>query len=379
MDVESGYVEAMIGGYSFDASQFNRAVQSKRQPGSAFKPIVYAAALENGYTPASIVYDTPIVWEDPNGLVWKPKNYSKRFYGPITLREALARSRNIATIKILRDIKLPAVLELAQELGLEGPFERNLGLALGVSEVTLAELVQAYAVFAAGGRWIDPLFILEVRDREGNLLRENVKLRRTDPEQPDDEAPEGEDSEQSALGAAMARLRAGLPDNGEPESELPPGYAIDPVTAYLMTDMLKAVVREGTGWRAKQLGRPVAGKTGTTNDLFDAWFLGFSPQTVAGVWVGYDALNSLGKNEAGSRAAAPIWVDFMEQALRGTPGTDFAQPSGIVFARIDRKTGLLAPPGATEFVFQPFREGSVPEEFAPNGTPDSPLRRLRLD
>lgn len=371
MDVPTGYVRALVGGYSFHRSQFNRAVQSRRQPGSAFKPIIYSAALKQGYTPATIVYDTPIVYEDrERGITWKPGNYSETFHGPITLRSALAHSRNVATIKILRDIGLPPVLEMANAVGIQGSLEANLSLALGSSEVTLAELVRAYATFASGGRRVTPVFILEIRDRDGNLLEENVPLLPAEQEL----GPE----DGSTLEQLLAEIRTAVDREDDPDA-LPSGYALDPVTAYLITDLLRAVVQEGTGWRAKALRRAVAGKTGTTNDLHDAWFVGFTPQIVTGAWVGYDVAQNLGKNETGSRAACPVFVDYMRGALADLPPQDFQVPQGVVFARIDKKSGLLAPPGDEKAVFQAFREGTVPDEMAPHHATAGSVRPTRLD
>ena len=371
MDVSTGQVRTMIGGYSFHRSQFNRAVQSRRQPGSAFKPIIYSAALKQGYTPATIVYDTPIVYEDEeSGVTWKPGNYSDKFYGPITLRSALAHSRNVATIKILRDIGIPPVLQMADAIGIRGSLEANLSLALGSSEVTLAELLRAYAAFAAGGRRVTPIFILEVRDRDGKVLEENVPLLAKE--------QESSSEEESSVEQLLAEIRAAVDREDDPDA-LRPGYVIDPVIAYLITDLLHAVVQEGTGWRAKALRRPVAGKTGTTNNLHDAWFVGFTPEVVTGVWVGYDVAHNLGKNETGSRAAAPIFVDYMKHALKEVPPQEFPVPPGVVFARIDPKTGLLSPPGTEKAVFQPFQEGTVPDEMAPSHATIRSVRPARLD
>ena len=382
MRVANGYVEAVIGGYSFGRSQFDRAVQMLRQPGSAFKPIVYATALHKGYTPASIVYDTPIVWRDSEtGATWKPGNYSEKFYGPIPLRSALAKSRNIATIKVLRDIGIRPVIEMAESLGIEQRLEANLALGLGASEVTLAELVRAYTTFPAGGRRVEPIFILEIRDRDGKLLEENVPLFRAlsisdeEEEEPETAAehaelgnghepvPAEELEEPDSADPLIQQIRNDA-EQEPPEERLPPGYGLDPITAYLMTDMLRAVVLEGTGRRAQALGRPTGGKTGTTNDLKDAWYVGFTPEVVTGVWVGYDTARNLGKNETGSRAAAPIFVDYAREVLGAQPARDFAVPEGIVFARIDRKTGKIACPGDGDAVFQSFREGTVPIERA---------------
>ena len=373
IDLETKYLLAMIGGYDFQRSQFNRALQSRRQPGSAFKAIIYAAALEHGYTPATIVYDTPIVYVDQtSGFQWKPENYSDKFYGPIPLRHALAKSRNIATIKILRDIGLAPVHEMAMRLGIRSPLEANLGLALGNSEVTLGELVRAYTAFATGGRRIDPIFIVEIRDRDGELLEENVPLLASleeagadgefELEEEDEEPFEQPDELERVMGEIReVVLRDDLP------APLPAGYSLDPVTAYLMTDMLRAVVEQGTGRRVRALRRPVAGKTGTTNNLFDAWFIGYTPQIATGVWVGYDNAKDLGKNETGSRAASPIFLDYMQRALEGWRVEDFSVPEGVVFARIDPVSGLLAQPGDENALFQPFREGSTPEEVSSGG------------
>jgi penicillin-binding protein 1A len=336
LDVETGHVQALVGGYDFRRSSFDRALQMKRQPGSSFKPIVYARALQERYTTATIVQDTPVVFTDRSGTSWKPENFSREFYGPMTLRAALAQSRNIPAIKVADDIGTQAVIELARRLGIESKLDPGLSLALGASEVTLAELTAAYAAFAAGGRRVDPVFVLEVRGPDGELLEENVPL--------------------------IAHA-----------SEPPPGPALDPVTAYLITDMMRAVIEEGSGFRAKELGRPVAGKTGTTNQFLDAWFVGFSPGQATGVWVGYDKPDSMGRNETGSRAAAPIWVEYMREALRDDERREFEVPNGVIFARIDPQTGRAAPPSSKSAVFLPFREGTVPSD-EPATQPNRALR-----
>ena len=370
IDIDTGYVDAMIGGYDFEDSQFNRAVQAKRQPGSSFKPIIYAEALRHGYTQATIVYDTPMVFTDELGNTWKPKNYSYQFYGPITLRDALARSRNIATVKILQDIGIPSVLQRAGALGIKEDLEPNLALALGSSEVTVLEMVRAYTAFAAAGRMVEPVFILEIRDRNGKLLESNVRLNQTG------QAPVAADAAQQDPGPIVEEIKTEMDRADDPES-LPPGYGLDPVTSYLMTDMLRAVVEEGTGTRAKALKRPIAGKTGTTNDLYDAWFIGFTPKTVAGVWVGYDNVRSLGKNETGSRTASPIFVDYMRDALKDQPVQDFEAPTGVEFARVDKQSGLRSLDANA--IFLPFATGTAPQEFdgsSPDGTPSQALPRL---
>ena len=385
IDLETKYLVAMIGGYGFERTQLNRALQSRRQPGSAFKPIIYAAALEQGYTPATIVYDTPIVYVDQNsGFQWKPENYSDKFYGPIPLRQALAKSRNVATIKILSDIGLKPVQEMARRLGIRSVLEDNLGLALGNSEVTLGELVRAYTTFATGGRRVDPIFIIEIRDRDGVLLEEAVPLLASLEEaalQNGEFELEQEEFEEPMddLERVIGEIREVVLRKDE-EKPLPEGHSLDPVTAYLMTDMLRAVIEEGTGFRVRVLRRPVAGKTGTTNNLFDAWFIGYTPRIATGVWVGYDNPRNIGLNETGSRAASPIFLEYMQRALADMAPDDFAVPGGVVFARIDPKTGLLAQPSDENALFQAFRDGTSPEEIAPGRTESGSSGRLpRLD
>ena len=384
VDLEKGELKTVVGGYSFADSEFDRALQSRRQPGSAFKPIVYAAALGRGFTGATIVHDTAVVYDDDSrGFEWKPENYTEDFYGPITLRTALAKSRNAATIRVLSEIGLSPVQGMAKALGITTPMEMNLGLALGNSEVTLAELVRAYTAFATGGRVIDPVFVLEVRDRTGRMLAQNVHLLEGAEAQPPATPPVGQGGEESAgpsdaeLQKVMEKLKEQV-DNKDAQGA-PEGAHLDPIDAYLMTDMLRAVVEEGTGTKVKALGRPVAGKTGTTNDLHDAWFIGYTPELAAGVWVGYDSARNLGKNETGGRAAAPIFLDYMKSALAQRPVQEFAVPDGVVFARVDRVTGLLAPPGDDNAIFMPFREGNAPSETSPGQNGEGGTRTLRVD
>jgi len=319
METETGYVKAMIGGRDFRVSQFNRAIQSKRQPGSAFKPIIYAAALDKGYTAATVIIDSPIVFQDTErDTTWKPRNYGEKFYGPTLLRTALAHSRNVVTIKILRDIGINYVIDYAKRLGIESNINRDLSIALGSSGISLLELVQAHAVFANQGYRNTPYFLTKIVDRDGNVLEQN-----------------------------------------NPESE----KVIDKTTAYIITNLLEGVIQHGTGWRAKALGRPAAGKTGTTNNLFDTWFVGYTPQYVTGVWVGFDGEKPLGKNETGSRTASPIWLAFMQEALKDRPVRVFQVPDGIVFAKIDQDTGLLAIPESQNTIFEAFKEGTVPTAY----------------
>ncbi len=317
LDPLTGHVKAMVGGSDFSKSEYNRSIQAKRQPGSAFKPIIYAAAMDNGFTPASVIVDSPLVFEDAieEELDWKPRNYENRFYGPTTLREALTHSRNVVTVKLLKDLGVDTAIEYAHNLGIISPLNKDLSIALGSSSVSLLELTTAYATFAALGKRPEPIFITRVTDKDGNILEEN------------------------------------LPNSTE---------AISPQTAYLMTNLLEGVIQSGTGRRAKVLNKPAAGKTGTTNNLNDAWFIGYTPDLVAGTWLGYDNAAPLGKHETGARAALPIWLTFMQKVTEGTPAKNFEIPEGVVFAKVDPKTGLLAEPYTKNGIFEAFKEGAVP-------------------
>ena len=336
MEPGTGRVKAMIGGRDFGKSQFNRATQARRQPGSAFKPLIYAAALDKGMSPAEVLIDAPYIGikEGPEEEDWKPKNYKEKFFGPTLFRTALAKSRNVITVKILKKIGVYYAIQYAKRMGIESPLSPDLSLALGSSGVSLMELTRAYSVFANGGLLIKPIFIDRIEDRSGQVLEEY-----------------------------------------EPQ----PRPVISPETAYVMTDLLKAVIQEGTGWRIKALKRPAAGKTGTTNDLRDAWFMGYTPELVTGVWVGYDDRRSMGKGETGSRAASPIWLYFMSSVLEGKPVVDFPVPEDIVFAKIDAKTGLLASSFSKETVFQAFKQGTQPEKYSPKPTSPKTGEFLQFD
>ncbi len=318
---ETGEVKAMIGGRDFWVSQFNRAIQSRRQPGSAFKPIIYAAALDKGMSPVSIIMDSPYISENNSkGQSWKPKNYREKFFGPTLFRTGLIESRNVITVKILKKIGVRYVIEYARNMGIESDLSPDLSLALGSSGVSLMEITGVYSVFANGGKLVKPVFIRRIVDRNGEIVEEN----------------------QSRISEVISKE-----------------------TSYVMTDLLKAVIQEGTGWRIRALGRPAAGKTGTTNNLWDAWFIGYTPQLVTGVWVGYDDRKVMGKGETGSRAASPIWLYFMSDVLKDQPVVDFEVPRGVIFAKIDAETGLLAGPYSKKTVLQAFKEGSEPTEYSP--------------
>jgi len=315
----TGYVKVMVGGKNFKESQFNRAVQSRRQPGSAFKPIIYAAALDKGYTPATMIIDSPIVYQDTeHDFTWKPRNYKEKFYGPTLFREALAKSRNVVTIKILKNIGIDYAIDYAKKLGIMSKLNRDLSTALGSSGVSLLELVRAYSVFNNLGYLLRPVFITKIVDRDGNVIEESSPVREK---------------------------------------------VIEKNTAYIMTNLLEGVVKHGTGHRARALHRPVAGKTGTTNNLHDAWFVGYTPRYATGTWVGFDDESSLGKFETGSKAASPIWLGFMQKVLADKPVRVFQVPEGVVFSKIDAKTGLLPIPESKKTIFECFKEGSVPTKY----------------
>ena len=345
-DNETGDVLALVGGYDYEKSEFNRAVQAKRQPGSAFKPFIYGAALERGYTPVSEVVDRPVVYTDPvSGFVWAPRNYGRRFYGPMPMRNALKKSINNATVHLFRDVGVNFVIDYARRFGIQAPLSSDLSLALGSSSVTLLELTTAYAVYPNKGRRVVPRFIERVTTRDGRVLLEDVPLGPVPP---------------PVLRPLAAEDTDAVP--AYPDGEImPTDQVISEAAAYLMCDLLKAVIEEGTGRRLRKLGRPLAGKTGTTNEQGDAWFMGFSPDITTGVWVGHDDNSLLGWGETGAGAALPIWSDYMEVALSGRPIRDFDVPrEHIVFARIDRETGLLADAAHRDAYFQPFIEGTEP-------------------
>jgi penicillin-binding protein 1A len=297
------------------------------------------------------------------------------------LRQALVRSVNNATVHLFRDVGIDFVIEHARRLGIESPLSRDLSLALGSSGVSLLELTRAYAVFAAAGRRVVPTFVRRVIDRDGHVLLENIELGASRPSEDGEAEPEVADTQApEAVDLAAGPVTEPLlgPD-GEP---LDPNQLIPAGQAYLATSLLRAVVEDpqGTGSRLRVLRRPLAGKTGTTNEQADAWFVGFSPDIVTGVWVGHDETRLLGFRETGSRAAAPIWVSYMREALKDRPKRDFPVPDDIVFARIDRKTGLLADADAKDTVFQAFEEGTVPSESAQSArTTLESRRQLRLD
>ena len=367
LETATGDVLAMVGGRDYRNSEFNRATQALRQPGSSFKPFIYGAALSRGYTPVSILHDRPVVIEDrDSGFVWRPRNYSRHFFGPLPIRKALAKSINNATVHLFRDVGVDYVIDYARRLGISSPLNRDLTLALGSSDVTLLELTTAYAVFPNEGRRVVPRFITKVTDRDGRVLLEDVALGNPPP---------------PVLKPLEDPNRKGEEESIYPDGEiLPTDRIISEAQAFLMCDLLKAVVQEGTGRGAKRLHGYLGGKTGTTNDQADAWFMGFSPDVTTGVWVGYDSVKLLGWGETGARAALPIWRDFMQAALRGRPFRDFDAPDEIVYERVDPETGLLADANTSGAYFQPFLEETAPTESSSKRSRVTDTRRsLRED
>ncbi len=341
MEPSTGYIRAIVGGYDFSKSEFNRAVYAKRQAGSAFKPIIYAAAMDHNFTPASLILDEPLIYESEEFGDWEPENYDEKYHGATRLREALTRSRNIVTVKLLEEIGVENAIRFARKIGIKGPFPLNLTLALGSLSISPLEITSAFCVFANGGRKPEPISIKYIVDSDGDII-----------------------------------------ENNQPSSTM----VIDPRTAYLATSMLEDVVKKGTGWRAKALKRSVAGKTGTTNDYWDAWFIGYTPELATSVWVGFDNMRPLGDEETGSRAAAPIWVSFMKKALDEIAPFDsksrngkkpFPIPDGIVTGVIDPETGLLAT-NQTKKMLEFFKEGTVPTLYSSPFHRDL-IRRQKID
>jgi penicillin-binding protein 1A len=391
MEAATGYVVAMVGGYNFGGSEYNRALQGERQPGSAFKPLLYSAALDKGYTPSSIIVDSPIIFENQGGegssLKWIPENNSDKYYGDTTLRTAVINSRNIPAVKLLQEMGLSYFSKYLRALGVGGEFTPDLSLALGSKAISLLELTKFYALFPRLGLRIEPVFVLKVSDREGKALEEysfkefqkelSNRWLEWKKSQGGGKAPaatpapavEVAEGEEAAAPMDQATKIASIK---EPPTFDDPLRAMDERTAFVMGQMLQEVVQYGTGSGARALKRRVGGKTGTTNDFIDAWFMGFSPELVTGVWTGFDNPRTLGRGEVGGRASLPAWTDYMAAALERYKVDDFPVPSGIVFVRIDPKTGALAGPGNSSGVKEAFVEGTEPSlERQNTQAPDS--------
>ena len=352
VEPSSGQILALVGGRDFNDSNFNRAVQAARQPGSAFKPFIYTAAIDNGFSPTDIILDTPVTFRAGNGQDWSPQNYDKKFRGPVTLRNALANSLNVCAAKLLQKLGTTVVTTYARRMGIKSRLSPDLSLALGTSEVNLLELVSSYGVFANQGVRVPPVYILKVEDKNGKVLEES----RSTAEE-----------------------------------------VLSPETALTMTSMMESVLENGTAASARALGftLPAAGKTGTTDDYSDAWFVGYVPGVVTGVWVGFDRKQKIGPGMTGAAAALPVWVDVMLAATKNRPPQDFPVPSGVVSRLICTETGLLANPACPSTEIELFREGSEPTGYCnvhtgtakpPTETPDfheseteaPPDERLRL-
>jgi penicillin-binding protein 1A len=336
MDPHTGRVLALVGGFSYGKSQFNRAVQALRQPGSSFKPFVYAAALDNGYTPSSVVLDAPIEFKMPNGEIWKPKNYQNKFYGPSTLRRGIEQSRNVMTVRLANDLGMSKIGELAQRVGIYDKVPNQLAYALGAGETTLMKMTTAYSIIANGGKKIEPTLIDRVQDRYGKTIYRHDKR------------------ECNQCGNQVWQGQA------EPELFDVRPEVMNPYTAYQITSMMEGVVERGTGKKLLAVGKPVAGKTGTSNDERDAWFIGFTPDLTVGVYVGYDNPKPMGKGRTGGELAAPVVTDFMRMALHDKPATPFRVPKGIELIPINVKTGQRDLFGDDGVILEAFKPGEEP-------------------
>lgn len=382
LDPDNGSVRALMGGYAFAESKFNRVTQARRQPGSAFKPFLYSAALANGYTAATLVNDAPVVFDDPAlEDTWRPENYSGRVFGPTRLREALVHSRNLVSIRILLQLGIPSAIDYIQRFGFPaGSLPRDLTLALGSGSVTPLQLTTGYTMFANGGHRVEPHLIERIEDRDGETLYRANPARVCPP--PCDErdafpddiiATVGGDDDVAVEADAVAGSEEApeeLSDVGVPDRDATPGFrlaerAIDTRNAYIVRSMLRDVVRRGTARSARSLGREdIGGKTGTTDDQLDAWFVGFQDSLVASAWVGYDELEPLGERETGARAALPIWTQFMGRALADESEYWPDLPADMTTVRIDPETGEYAGSGVDGAFFEVFRAGNAPEESA---------------
>ncbi|HEY0293437.1 MAG TPA: penicillin-binding protein 1A [Hansschlegelia sp.] len=339
MDPFTGRVLALAGGFSYDESQFNRATQALRQPGSSFKPFIYAAALDNGYTPSSVVLDGPIEIDQGAGIgVWRPENYGKKFYGPQTLRFGIEKSRNVMTVRLSQDMGMPLISEYAHRFGVMDDLPPYLSMALGAGETTVLKMTAAYSMFANGGKRITPTVIDRIQDRTGKTVFRH-------------------DDRQCTGCTATAWAHQDEPTLADSREQV-----LDPMTAYQITSMMEGVVLRGTATGVKAVGKPIAGKTGTTNDYKDAWFVGFSPDLVVGVYIGYDKPRTMGQGETGGEVAAPVFTDFMKTALADKPATPFRVPPGIKLIRINPSNGMRASAGDGKVILEAFKPGTAPPD-----------------
>ncbi len=339
MDPHSGRVLSLVGGFSYGQSQFNRAVQAQRQPGSSFKPIVYAAALDNGYTPSSVILDAPVEYKMANGTTWKPRNYQKKFFGPSTLRRGIEQSRNVMTVRLADDLGMTKVADLAQRLGIYDKLPIQLSMALGAGETSLMKMVTAYSMFDNGGKKINATLIDRIQDRYGKTIFRWDKR--------DCSACQQETYTNGATEPDLADVRE---------------QVMSPYTAYQITSMMEGVVQRGTGRKMQVVGKPIAGKTGTSSDEKDAWFVGYTPDLAVGVYVGYDNPTPMGHKRTGGELAAPIVADFMQLALRDQPATPFRVPRAIELIPIDANSGKRAIFGGEGVILEAFKPGDEPPE-----------------
>lgn len=339
MDPFTGRVLALVGGFSFAQSEFNRATQAYRQPGSSFKPFLYAAALDNGYTPSSVVMDAPLEISQGPGLgAWRPQNYGGKFYGPSTLRTGIELSRNVMTVRLAQDMGMPLVAEYSKRFGIYDNMLPVLSMSLGAGETTVLRMVTAYSIIANGGRKVTPTLIDRIQDRYGRTIYKHdsrICEACSDPQWQGQDEPELIDDREQVL---------------------------DPMTAYQITSMMEGVVLRGTATKVREVGRPVAGKTGTTNEEKDAWFIGYTPDLTVGVFVGYDNPRPMGRGATGGQVAAPIFTEFMKAALAKTPPVEFRVPKGLQLIPINQRTGLRTAAGAPGTILEAFKPGTAPPD-----------------
>jgi len=339
MDPYTGRVLAMVGGFSFDLSKFNRATQAQRQPGSAFKPFVYAAAIDNGYTPSDLMLDAPIEIDlGPGQEIWKPENFDKQSHGLRTLRYGIEHSKNQMTVRLAQDVGMPLITDYAKRFGLYNNLMPVLAMSLGAGETTVLKVTNGYSMFVNGGKRITPTLIDRIQDRWGKTIYRHDERKCSDCE------------------AVKWQGQA------EPKLEDPREQVIDPLTAYQITSILEGVVIRGTGAAIAAVGKPLAGKTGTTNSAKDLWFVGFSPDLAVGVYMGYDKPKSLGSQAQASQFTAPIFRDFMKLALADKPATPFRVPAGIKLVSIDPETGLRSTSGVKGSIIEAYKPGTGPSE-----------------
>jgi penicillin-binding protein 1A len=396
LDPKDGAVLALSGGFDFYRSKFNRVVQARRQPGSSFKPFIYSAAMEHGFTPASMINDAPVVFNDPGiEAVWRPENYSGKFFGPTRMRVALFKSRNLVSIRLVRAMGVEKTIEHIERFGFDQEkLPKNLSIALGTVSISPLELASGYAILANGGFRVEPYFIDRAEDADGNVFAKanarpvcldcesrlesgEVEASLEAPTQPGGSANTDADPTASARpsGSPDTNADANAPaqTDGSPGSDVdgervsiePAPRVISARNVWLMNSLMRDVIRRGTGRRALQLGRKdLAGKTGTTNDQRDAWFSGFNPSIITTVWVGFDQIDPLGRRETGARAALPVWIDYMREALRDRPEEFLDQPEGLVTVRIDPDSGRLASADDEAAIFETFYSERAPEGLA---------------